>query len=402
MSEKESPSKDAAELRRRAEEMTRGDAAQTPEDLAALSGEQIRRTLHELRVHQIELEMQNEELRRAQVELDAARARYFDLYDLAPVGYCTVSEQGLILEANLTAASLLGAERSALVRQRLASLILPEDNDIYYRHSKQLFETGQPRACELRMLEMDGAPFWAHLEATVVEDAGAPVGRVVMSDITGRKRAEEALRESEERYRRIVETAQEGIWVIDAEGKVSYANERVAEMLGYPQAEVVGRPVDDFVAQEHHELSRQKLARSRRGILEQFEFTFLQRSGTPLHALVSTNPLHDQAGHYAGTLSMVSDITKRKRAEEALRKALDDVRTLRGILPICSNCKKIRDDQGYWTQVEDYVRDRTEAEFSHSFCPECMKKLYPEFARDAESAPETERSPQEGHHDQQG
>ena len=96
-----------------------------PENLEALSPEEARRVLHELQVHQIELEMQNEELRRAQAELEASRARYFDLYDLAPVGYFTLSEQGLILEANLTAASLLGVARGALVKQPLIPLHPP-------------------------------------------------------------------------------------------------------------------------------------------------------------------------------------------------------------------------------------------------------------------------------------
>ena len=105
------------------------------------------------------------------------------------------AKQGLILEANLTAAGLLGVARGALVKQRLTSFILREDQDIYYRHRKQLFETGEPQACDLRMLEMDGTAFWARLEATAAEDAGGePVCRVVMSDITERKRAEEALR----------------------------------------------------------------------------------------------------------------------------------------------------------------------------------------------------------------
>ena len=158
-----------------------------------LSPEETRRTLHELRVHQIELEMQNEELRRAQAELDAARARYFDLYDLAPVGYCTLCEKGLILEANLTAATLLGVARGALVKQPITRFILEEDQDIYYLHRKQLFETGEPQACELRMVKKDGAPFWAHLAATVAQDAdGASVCRVVLSDITARKSEEDA------------------------------------------------------------------------------------------------------------------------------------------------------------------------------------------------------------------
>ncbi|MGE5531846.1 MAG: PAS domain S-box protein, partial [Bacteroidota bacterium] len=184
---------DWLELRQQAEEIARKEAAPSSEDLESRSPEGTRQTLHELRVHQIELEMQNEELRRMQAELEAARARYFDLYDLAPVGYCTLSEQGLILEANLTAATLLGVARSALVKQPISRFIFPEDQAIYYLFRKQLFETGTPQACELRMRRADAAPFWARLEATVAPDAaGAPGCRVVLSDITARRQLEEA------------------------------------------------------------------------------------------------------------------------------------------------------------------------------------------------------------------
>ena len=156
------------------------------------SPEVARRALHELRVHQIELEMQNEELRRTQEELEVSRARYFDLYDLAPVGYFTLSEQGLILEANLTAAKLLGVARGALVKQPLSRFILPEDQDIHYLHRKALLETGAPQAWELRLLRKDAAPFWARVEATTAQGAdGAAVWRAVVSDITERKLEEE-------------------------------------------------------------------------------------------------------------------------------------------------------------------------------------------------------------------
>ena len=193
---------DATELRRRAEDMVPGSAAQALDNLEVLSPEEIRRLIHELRVHQIELELQNEELRQAQAELDAARARYFDLYNLAPVGYCTVSEQGLILEANLTAAALLGVARCALVHHPLTTFILPEDQDIYYRYRKQLPCSGAPQSCELRMLDADGMTFWARLDATVAEAAsGAPMYRVVMSDISGRERTEEALQEALDQIR---------------------------------------------------------------------------------------------------------------------------------------------------------------------------------------------------------
>ena len=192
-------------LRTRAEEIARESGTRTPTDMEALSPEQARQVLHELQVHQIELEMQNEELRHAQAKLEASRAQYFDLYDLAPVGYVTVSEQGLILEANLTAATLLGVPRGALVKQPLSHFILPEDQDIYYRHRKVLFETGAPQVCEMRLVREDGAQFWARLEATVAQDAdGASVCRAVVSDVTERRRAEAELAEYHDHLEQLV------------------------------------------------------------------------------------------------------------------------------------------------------------------------------------------------------
>jgi formate hydrogenlyase transcriptional activator len=185
-------------LRRHAEKIIRGKVARTSENLKTLSPEEIRKTIHELQVHQVELEMQNEELRHAQVELDAARSRYFDLYDLAPVGYCTVSGKGLILEANLTAAILLGMDLRTLMKQAFSRFILKDDQDIHYVFRKKLFDTGEPQSCELRMLKKDRTVFWARLEASVAQAADdTPVSRVVISNITARKQAEDELREKE-------------------------------------------------------------------------------------------------------------------------------------------------------------------------------------------------------------
>ncbi len=187
------------DLRRRAEEEARGKTVPMPEDLDEMSPGEARKVLHELQVHQIELEMQNEELRRVQNELEASRTRYFDLYDLAPVGYLALSEHGLIMEANLTAIVMLGVSRSALLKQPLTRFILPEDQDIYYLHHKKLYATGESQVCELRLLRAAAAPFWAQIEATMKRDDGngAPVCRTVMSDISALKRVEEVLRQNE-------------------------------------------------------------------------------------------------------------------------------------------------------------------------------------------------------------
>ena len=189
-------------LREQAEALDRSEPSPATHDVGVLSPEETLRTLHELRVHQIELEMQNEELRRAQAELDVARLRYFDLYDMAPVGYCTLNENGKIIEANFTAASLLGLDRGALARQPLTRFILKTDQDIYYLFQKQLFaeQRREPLVCEVRMVRKDKTSFWAHLVAIAAPqmNPGAAAGdgplcRLALSDVTESKRAEEII-----------------------------------------------------------------------------------------------------------------------------------------------------------------------------------------------------------------
>ena len=185
-----SPHGDAS-LRSRAEQ--RVQALESQEASAEWPAE-ARQALHELRVHQIELDIQNEQLRATQEQLEASRMRYFDLYDRAPVGYLTLSEAGLIQEANLTAAIALGVDRKTLRGRRLSGFVLSDDQNLYYRHFHSLFKSGQPQNCELRFRRQDNAPFWARLESTVAAgEDGAPVWRAILVDITERKRAEERL-----------------------------------------------------------------------------------------------------------------------------------------------------------------------------------------------------------------
>ena len=182
----------AESLREQAERLVAEHAALAAEPFETLTPEAMQRLVHELQVYQIELEMQNEELRRAQVELDAMRERYFDLYDLAPLGYCTVNEKGIITEVNLTAATLFGVGRGELLRQPFSRWIHQDDQDAYYRFRKHLLEGDAPEPCEVRILKQDGTPLWARLAVTVARDAeGAAVLRMMVSDVTGRKVAED-------------------------------------------------------------------------------------------------------------------------------------------------------------------------------------------------------------------
>jgi len=203
--------------------------------------------VHELQVHQNELEIQNEELRRAQDELEVSRARYFDLYDLAPVGYFTVSEQGTILEANLTAATVLGIERGTLLAQPLSRFVPPEDREIWQRHIRRVFGSGELETWEMRLWRAAGEPFWALLEAIVRPEviSGKSVCRLALSDITEHRRVEAELQESEERYRVIVESSRDLIFFLDQGRRLRWGNQASREFFGELPAD------DDLFSRVH-------------------------------------------------------------------------------------------------------------------------------------------------------
>jgi PAS domain S-box-containing protein len=228
----------ARQLRERAEAI----AARIPSMLAPSAdphaAEASKKLLHELQVHQIELEMQNDELHRTRAELEASRARYFDLYDLAPVGYLTTTDEGVIVEGNLTAAELLGVTRAAMSQQNLSRYIVPGDQDAYYLHRRALATSGGPHALELRLIRRGATPFWARLEANrAIARDGATTFRVVITDVAERKAAETRLRQASAMF----ESAREGVMVTDADARVLMVNKAFCERTGYAEPDVVGQ-----------------------------------------------------------------------------------------------------------------------------------------------------------------
>ena len=186
-------STDPSELRRRAEDRLEAEQTET----GRRKTDDTERLYHELAAHQIELEMQNEELRNALVQIEESRTRYSELYDFAPVGYLTLDENGLVLEANLTISRQLGIVRSRLVGSPLSVYIVTADRGALYSHLRSVFKDKTHKSCEVRFMKAGGGCCHALLETILVEDAGDNRRfRTAVTDITERKQAEEALRVS--------------------------------------------------------------------------------------------------------------------------------------------------------------------------------------------------------------
>ena len=202
MPQKKQKAINVSNLRQRAEDVLEASSGDNA-DPAKFSPADMKTLIHDLQVHQIELEMQNDELKQSQEELADERTRYFDFFNMAPVGFFSIDEQKLILECNSTAMTLLGTHRNALIKKPFTRFILKEDQDIYYLHSNQVFETKMPQECNLRMLKNDGFPLWVHLATTTVLNVeGAIMTRIVMSDITEHKQTEDALIEARDSAQR--------------------------------------------------------------------------------------------------------------------------------------------------------------------------------------------------------
>lgn len=183
----------ATSLRKKAEGQLRKQKGRSLKGLSVLN---VQSLVHELQVHQIELEMQNEELRNAQVLLEEARSKYSDLYEFAPVGYFTLDKKDLILDANLKGASLLGTEKSTLIRTPFSRFVSRDEQDKYYFCRKNILETKTQQTCEIRMHKKDGAIFYAQLECMPVQgnkDNDIQL-RIVMNEVTERKKMEETMK----------------------------------------------------------------------------------------------------------------------------------------------------------------------------------------------------------------
>jgi PAS domain S-box-containing protein len=308
-----------SDLRRRAQDFL----LKYPEK-AHLFPEDLQHLMHELDTCQVELELQNEDLRNTQAELEGSRRRYADLYDLAPVGYFTVNERGLIIEANLTAGEMLGMTRNKLLAQPFSTFIVPDDQDKFNLHRKNLLKTGQKQSYELRLRRQDRSVFHALLETVITAENGDFQGQflVLISDISVRKEAELAtLRSLKDRYRAIVMDQNELICRFDPQGLLTFVNDAYCRYFGVDHQQILGTAFLPNIHEDDRPLVRDHFA----------NLTQLNPDKTIEHRVVlpggkiswqqwSGRALFDRDGNVVECQAVGRDITRRKEAENNLER----------------------------------------------------------------------------------
>ncbi|MCX7192719.1 MAG: PAS domain S-box protein [Proteobacteria bacterium] len=270
---------------------------------------------------QTELEMQNEELRRAQVALEESRDRYVDLYEFAPIGYLTLTPEGLIAEVNLTGAALLGMERKKLFNRRFDGFVTAGDKDRWHSHYLNVLQRVGRKVCELLIQRRDGTFFHAQLDCQRTKSDDASMMRIALTDITERIQTEEQLRKADASLRLMVESVTDcAIVMLDTEGHVENWNIAAQRINGYSEAEIIGQYFSRFYPRE--DIDSGKPQRELDAVIAQGrhedEGWRVRKNGSIFWANVVITTMRDMDGDLCGFVMLTRDFTERRRLEQLL------------------------------------------------------------------------------------
>ena len=283
---------------------------------------------HNLRVHQIELELQNEELKESQIKLEDSQRKYFDLYNFAPIGYFTLNKNGIILEVNLAGAELLGVERLNLRNRAFIQYISPDHRNIFHHHIMDVLKTGHELTVNINLLKMDNNPFYAHLETIKVldENGNFKEFRITVTNIQDLKNTEQALKESEERYREIFVNNHAAMLLIDPNnGDIIDANPAATNFYRYTLDELVKMKIFDInISNDNSILKEMQKAESKQE--NHFIFKHKLSNGEIRDVDVYSGLINQNGKHLL--YSIIHDITAQKKAEIALRESENRYRSL--------------------------------------------------------------------------
>ncbi|NCC23641.1 MAG: PAS domain S-box protein [Deltaproteobacteria bacterium] len=300
---------------------------QSPPMTENLSGAELKALIHDYQVHQIELEIQNEELRETQKQLEEARDRFARLFNDAPVGYLTVDEHGIIVQTNETFATMVGKEAHLLPTKALADFILAADRSVFHGRFRAFFKTPRGKELDFRLKCAKGTRN-VRCVGRIEDESFKPSSRsesrilLVVSDITAQIRAETALRERERFLSAILETTQDGFWIIDGQGRITEANAAYCRMSGYSKEELTRLGVSDLEAVERFEETKARIGRIVQNRSERFETRHRRKDGSLFDVEVSVSHLDIDGGRF---VCFCRDISARKRDEDRMAKIVKEL-----------------------------------------------------------------------------
>jgi len=353
-------------------------------------------------------ELNQIEIERAKAEkaLKRSEERFRLLYERAPLGYQSLDINGNFVEVNQAWLDTLGYAREEVMGKFFGDFLSPDWSDHFKKYFPRFKTAGEILGVEFEMLRKDGSKILVSFHGKIGEDHKGNFKQThcILYDITDRRQAEEKLLESETELNVCYENAPLVMLLVDRERRVIKMNAAAVSMAMRSAEKSIGLRGGEALRCAHASDDLKgcgfgpacESCGVRNTVIKTFQsgnrfhrveaiIPYAHPDGTvDMHVLVSSAPLTVLEKHRV--LVCIEDITERKKVEETLlkernnlQKALAEIKTLKGLLPICASCKKIRDDEGHWRRIESYIEGRSDAEFSHGICPECAKKLYPDL-----------------------
>jgi len=250
-----------------------------------------------------------------------------------------VAQEGRVKFINPRIKEILGYSPEEVDNINFSHFIHPDDRKIVMKNfQNRLKGHDAPKSYNLRVVDKYKQTKWLAANAVLIPWENEPATLAFLTDITERKNAEEALRESEQRYRQVVENLNEGIWLIDENSNTTFVNDRMAEILGYTIDEMMGKHLFSFMDEGGIKIGQRYLERRKHGIKESHDFEFLKKDGSRVYALLEASPIFDEKGNYKGAIAGVMDITERKRIEKALKQSEQQYKSLYSMVRLmCDN-----------------------------------------------------------------
>ncbi len=305
--------------------------SEKPQIIGELDPTDIKKLVHELHIHQIELEMQNEELRRVQLELQESRDKYQELYESTPTGYCILDQSSLIVNANPSIGELLGMENHKLIGMKFTDFISPDFQDMFYLHRKEVSKTGAKGICELKMLRADSTPFYTQMVSNVILIKNNNISRhhISITDITEHRLIALSLRKNEQRLKEAEKLGKIGNWEFDINTQKVEWSDMVYTL--YERDKALGPPSPEKEATYYAPEEARRLREFARLAMENgeelnYDFTAKLPSGNTVLFNAWIRPVKDEEGRVIKLFGTVQDITERKRAEERYRSLFEQSR----------------------------------------------------------------------------
>ena len=320
----------------------------------------------------------------------SSRERYRNIVDSQKDFLCRLNRDFEVTFVNKTYADYWGHAPRAIIGQPYKAFIHDSIHRTLFNNLSAVRSGSTPVSVEHKIVDTHGRMRWQQWQFHGILDDQGNIFEIqcIGRDVTRSKMLTKEIEEEKEKFRQLAEITSDWIWEVDNNGVYTYASPVVYELLGYRPEEVLGKQPFDFMVSE--EAQRLKLIFQEALIngrsLKNIENINRHKNGALVTLETSGVPILNEVGAVVGYRGIDRNITDRKRIQtqlkeesKKLRLAISKVKQLSGYLPICSHCKKIRDDMGYWTQIETYIHDHSEAEFSHGICQECAKKYYPDM-----------------------